>query len=306
MTTPVVALCICTFRRPEGLRHLLGHVEKLDFDGQLHICVADNDAGAEGIAVVEALADDYRWPVEAHPVTDRGISYSRNTAAAAALRHNPAFVAFLDDDEWPEPQWLQELLRVQQATAADAIGGPTLSVFPESADDEAKQNQYYGADLKLPDGSACQLEAAGNFMVRASTLEALAPHFFHPDFALSGGEDLAFFMTLRDRQARMHWASEARVHETVPDDRLSIEWLRKRVIVIANSRVHVMRMLEPGIAASLVRGIKTIGLGSVASLLTLAGLLHKGLSERARIMRWKFWGKLTAHLQMRVQRAEGR
>ena len=218
-----IAICICTFRRPEGLRNALEHVAKLSFDGELTVVVADNDAAGEGLGVCKQLAADFRWPILSTAVSDSGISYSRNAAATLALTVNPDFVAFLDDDDWPEPEWLTELLRVQEQQDADAVGGPTLSVFPENTPESAKQNQYFGADLGLPDGSACQLEAAGNFLIRTSALKQLGPEFFHPAFAQSGGEDLAFFMSLKKHNAKMHWATNAVMNESVRAGRRSVE-----------------------------------------------------------------------------------
>ena len=301
-----IAICICTFRRPEGLRNALEHVAKLSFDGELTVVVADNDAAGEGLGVCKQLAADFRWPILSTAVSDSGISYSRNAAATLALTVNPDFVAFLDDDEWPEPEWLAELLRVQEQQDADAVGGPTLSVFPENTPESAKQNQYFGADLGLPDGSACQLEAAGNFLIRTSALEQLGPEFFHPAFAQSGGEDLAFFMSLKKHNAKMHWATNAVMNESVPADRLSVEWMKQRVIVIANSRVRVTKMLQPGLLSALERVAKTCALFAQASLMSLLGLFSKPMADKAQILRWKFWGKLTAHLQVNISRAEGR
>ena len=51
---PHVYLCVPTFRRPEGLRKLLAHVERLAYAGPIDVVVVDNDAeGRAGAAVVE-------------------------------------------------------------------------------------------------------------------------------------------------------------------------------------------------------------------------------------------------------------
>ncbi len=301
-----IALCICTFRRPEGLRKALTYVEKLDFDGEVIVCVADNDAQGEGLEVCRALADSYRWPIFTTGVEQSGISFSRNACSALALHHSPDFIAFLDDDEWPEADWLQQLLKVQQDNDADAVGGPTISVFPDNTPASQQRNEYYGADLRVADGAACQLEAAGNFLIRTSTLEAMGPDFFHPDFAQSGGEDLAFFMKLEQQGAKMHWATQAKMNEAVPSDRLSTEWLKQRVIIIANSRVRVMRMLQPGLPATLIRCAKTCALFAQAMIMSAVGLISPPVAEKARILRWKFWGKFTAHMKFNLSRMEGR
>ncbi len=302
-----VAVCICTFRRPDGLSNLLDHLARLDWEHDLEVFVADNDAtGQQGHAIVQSLPADYRWPVSSDLVERQGISFSRNRVVAMALESTPDLVAFLDDDEWPSEQWLKELVRVQQTTDAGAVGGPTLPVFPEGTDAFFTGNPYYGADEQLVDGSQCVLNAAGNFLIRASILEELAPEFFNPEFALTGGEDLAFFYVIQQRGHRMSWAAKAIVHESVPPERLTREWIRSRVVAAANIRVHVMRKYEPGLVSSLVRAVKTAGLVPVSAVMTLAGLFHTPTAHAAQRMRWRFEGKLTAHLKHKLFRDEGR
>ncbi len=302
-----IAVCICTFRRPQGLSRLLEQLAAINWENDLVVAVADNDQALhEGLDTVAALPDDYRWKVVSSAVEHRGISFSRNTATRLALAESPDLIAFIDDDEWPSPNWLEELYRVQRDTGADAVGGPTLPVFPDSATETQKRDPYFGADLNLPDGSACQLEAAGNFLVKASVLRDMQPEVFNPAFALSGGEDLAFFTQMKQAGLAMHWAAEARVFESVPEERLSPDWMRRRVMLIANSRVHVMSLLEPGILPAAVRCLKTAALFVQATLVTASALASRSQVAKAQALRWKFWGKLTAHLSIKPQRLEGR
>lgn len=302
-----IGICICTYRRPEGLSNLLTHLSNLDTEHNVFVAIADNDnEEQQGIEVAKSIASSYKWPMYWKVVGQTGISYSRNAVSLIALQQKPDLVAYLDDDEWPSNNWLQELVRVQLKYNADAVGGPTCAVFPSEATTEQQKNSYFGADLKLPDGSACQLEAAGNFIIKASVLSELMPEPFDPQFALSGGEDLAFFMRLKQAGYSMHWAANAKVSESVSTDRLSVKWMQRRVMLIANSRVHVMRKAEPGLRPALIRGCKTIALFAYAGLTSLMGLVIPDYANKARILRWKFWGKFTAHLRRNPQRIEGR
>jgi len=299
-------VCICTYRRPDGLRELLYSLRELDgITNGMHVIVVDNDAAGEGAAVCDALPNDFPLNVHASVEPQAGISPARNAAVRNALAFKSEFIAFLDDDEQPSQQWLSELHRIQQQTNADVIGGPTLSVFPDNISDDIKQNPYYGADLGMTDAQPCQLQAAGNFMIRSSVIESMAPEFFHPAFAHSGGEDLAFFTQLAANGATMAWAANAIVHEDVPASRLSESWLKQRVINIANSRVRVMQMLQPGATKALVRGLKTCALFAWAAANTIAALVMPERRESARLLRWKFIGKLTAHLRIATTRGEG-
>jgi len=298
-------VCICTYRRPEGLRTLLNSLTSLTDAAGIQIVVVDNDAAGEGAAVCQTLPSDYPFTVHAKVEPQAGISPARNEAVNTALSLQPEFLAFLDDDERPSLNWLSELLRIQKITNADVVGGPTLSEFPDGIDEEQKNNPYFGADLGIADGAACQLQAAGNFLIKADVVKSMAPTFFHPAFAHSGGEDLAFFTQLAQQGASMHWAANAVVHEAVPANRLTDSWMKSRVINIANSRVRVMQMLQPGLLKAVVRALKTVALGTVASLITVVAVLLPGKREQARMLRWKFWGKLSAHLRIATTRGEG-
>lgn len=299
-----IVLCICTYRRPEGLKKLLNSLPALDNIPDLEVVVADNHQEREGIAVCKSLPAEYPFLIHTVSATEPGISAARNAATAEALRQAPDLVAFLDDDEWPESQWLAELLRIQQRHGADLVGGPTRPVFPSHADMKLRENAYYGADMQLADGAACVLQAGGNFLIKAEVLKPFAPDFFHPAFAHSGGEDLAFFMQLQQHGYSMHWAANAIVHEPVPDSRLDEGWMRRRIITIHNSRVRVMQLLQPGLSHSVVRGLKTCALGAVAVGSSCLAWLSPAHREKAQQLRWKFMGKFTAHMGKMTVRNE--
>ena len=317
-----LVVAICTYRRPDGLARLLDALTALEppveSPGQapgaapvrlgeaLDVVVIDNDAAGAGLALArERAGTGYAYRLHAHLEPEPGLSAARNRAVAEALALGPDLVAFLDDDEWPERQWLAELVRVRAEYGADAVGGPTRPVFPEGTDAATRACAYYGADLGVPDGAACRLEAGGNFLTTRAALEAAGPPWFDPAWARTGGEDLAFFTALARRGGRMRWAARAVVHEPVAPERLGADWLRARIVNIANTRVRIMQRLEPTLSARAVRGIKTAGLCTVALALSGAGLASGALAERGRLLRWKAWGKLTAHAGRTTLRGEG-
>jgi len=298
-------LCVCTYRRPDSLRELLLALPDLEQSQDLRVVVADNDAAGEGAAVCNDLPENYPFPVYALIEPTPGISFARNAVVNKALTLEPELLAFLDDDETPEPNWLAELKRVQREQDADAVGGPTLSVFPAGTAEHIISNPYYGADMGIADGESCTLQAAGNFLIKADTIKLLEPVFFPPEFAHSGGEDLAFFAKLAKLGTRMHWAANAIVHEPVPESRLDPDWIKQRVINIANSRVRVMQILEPGLIPKLIRGLKTTALFCQSTLFSIISIVVPSWRKEAQMLRWKFWGKFTAHLRKVNVRGEG-
>ena len=110
-----IAICICTFKRRDLLSKLLQGVSEQTFSKvsvpEITIVVVDNDSArsAEDIC----LAAPQRWPIKYVVEPRRNMASIRNRAVLEA--GNPEFVALLDDDEVPTPQWLDELLSTRVA-----------------------------------------------------------------------------------------------------------------------------------------------------------------------------------------------
>src|SRR5687768_10946656 len=105
--TPVdhITVCICTYRRPRMLMHLLGRLQNQDTDGQFtySLVVVDNDAAESARPAVEACMQQSAVPMRYLCEPERNISSARNRAVTSAAG---AFVALIDDDEFPEESWL--------------------------------------------------------------------------------------------------------------------------------------------------------------------------------------------------------
>ncbi len=307
-----VAVCICTCRRPEGLERLLRALARLDWPERLEIVVVDNDEAEAGRGVCERLlAEGYRWPLSHALEPKRGISPARNRAVAMALAKNVDFIAMLDDDEWPERQWLAELIRVQREQGADLVGGPVLPELPASRASwiDAVVDECYGADQKLPDGAPCKLWASGNFLGRAACFAALMPEVFRAEFGLSGGEDFEFFWRLGAMGYTMRWAANAVAHEAVPESRMTIDWVRRRMVVKGNAQVRIFRLHAPSRMAEAVRLAKTGALFATGFGQYLLGLARPDIRMRGQLRLWRALGKLQAHVgrtMTRPERIEGR
>src|SRR5262249_31641540 len=126
-----VAICIATWRRPQGLLALLQSLDALVFEGpepELCVIVADNDERESAHAVCESARDWLRHPLHYVVEKRRGIPQARNASLLAALGRVD-WIAFADDDEVADPRWLDALLRAQLASGADVVSGPVVPRF---------------------------------------------------------------------------------------------------------------------------------------------------------------------------------
>lgn len=262
---PEIVVAIPTFKRPISLARLLGALEKLETEARLIVVVADNDAEEHsGYDFCRSICAQYRWPLDPVIAEERGIAQVRNTLVARALSYPEAqFVVMLDDDEWPSPQWLDELLKVQAATGADVVEG---SILFEGGDHHGKGFDGVSS-MRRPTGLQAMLEGAGNILVTRACLEKMASPWFDPSFALTGGEDRDFFERVKASGGHFAWADEALAYTVVPAKRQSLDWILKRAYGIGNTEMRIFLKYRPNRRARLVEAVK------IASALLLTPVL---------------------------------
>ena len=233
-----VDVCIVTYRRPLGLQRLLGGLEQLRLEPEidLRVVVVDNDADGSARAICEGARLWLRHPLVYRVEKRRGIPQARNTALGVALGRAD-FVAFVDDDEVPEPAWLREMLRVQQLHGADAVGGPVVPVFESPA--PAWIECFFDRPRHVT-GERLRVAYTGNVLVSTRALAGM-DRLFDERLALTGASDTEFFERFAQRAHRIVWADDAQVLEFVPRSRVRCRWLLKRAFRVGTSSAFIGR-----------------------------------------------------------------
>jgi len=286
-----VVIAIPTCKRPKSLARLLNAIAALKTDAEVSVLVADNDAEAhQGFDLCESLSASYRWPLQAVIEPERGIAPARNRLVSEALKTDAHFIAMIDDDEWPDPDWITRFLETQKQTGADLLQGSV--VFLRDAPGVI-------ADIRHPTGPVDMLEGAGNLMIRRQVLEETPAPWFDPAFALTGGEDRDFFMRLKRAGFRFGWADEALAFGRVAASRQRLGWMMRRAYSNGNSDMRVLLKHRQGILPLVRESLKIIG----ALLLSLPLALILGFSPNHRsrplVMFMRAVGKLTAMIGLR-------
>ena len=232
---PRVAVCVATYKRPQMLAHLIESLNELSFDTsppELRIIIIDNDSAESARSVCEQWQPRLRWPLEYYVETRRGISFARNRALAKA-GESVDFIVFIDDDEVPESQWLNELLRVQTAYTADVVAGPVLPHFPEDVPDWVVKGQHFDHD-RHQTGERLKIASTGNVLVRRGVFEQIG--VFDERLGLTGGEDRHLFMRASRAGFKMIWADEAVVWDWIPASRTNMKWILLRFYRMGTTR----------------------------------------------------------------------
>jgi predicted glycoside hydrolase/deacetylase ChbG (UPF0249 family) len=234
LATPHIAVCICTYKRPAELTRLLNAIEKQRTDGRFafSIVVADNDEARSGEAAVEEARRRMSTPVKYCAEPAKGIARARNAVMANALADQlaPDYFALIDDDEFPEPDWLLNLLTTCGEYGVDGVLGPVKRHLDAGAPEWLKRTRLYDRVVH-PTGMAVAWRGSrtGNVLLKRDVIGRDETPF---RVEFTAGEDQDFFRRKIEEGRRFVWASEAVVYEELPPAR----W--KRMYFVRKALLH--------------------------------------------------------------------
>lgn len=248
---PHISVCIPTFKRPVLLDRCLGAMQGQGSRGfSYSIVVVDNDVEESARGVVDGWRGRSCAPLgyDVEPV--QNISLARNRAVANARGD---FIAFVDDDEFPEPNWLREMFEACGRLSADGVLGPVIPLFEGTPPKWlvksglcARKSFQTGArmnDLKHM--------RSGNLLFRHD-ISVGDSMLFDPRFGLTGGEDTEFFERMMNKGRQFAWCNEGVVHEMVPKERQSRAYHLKRAMIRGLAAADQYPFLGTGTLKSII------------------------------------------------------
>jgi succinoglycan biosynthesis protein ExoM len=218
-----INVCICTYKRSAFLNRLLNdlrHQETGDrFTYSIVICDNDHLRSAEPLVAEFAATSNIAVKYCVEP--QQSIALARNKAVQNATGD---YVAFIDDDEFPEKNWLQTLFVACEKYGIDGVLGPVKPAFGEGVPEWIVKGRFYDREchetgLVLAPGQT----RTGNVLLKATVLRDINPPF-RPEFR--AGEDVDFFRRAIEHGHVFIWCNEAVVYEVVPPSR----WTRTHLL----------------------------------------------------------------------------
>ena len=147
------------------------------------------------------------------------------------------FIAFIDDDEIPESDWLAELLRVQEYYKADVVTGPCLPRYVEPPPRWIEEGGFHETQ-RHPTGTLRHVAFTHNALVRTAVFHGMN-HHFDEEIAHGGGSDGEFFKRVFAAGFQITWADNAIVREIIPASRSSVRWIMQRGFRVGTSSAWV-------------------------------------------------------------------
>jgi succinoglycan biosynthesis protein ExoM len=228
-----ISVCICTYKRPQMLSNLLSKLEDQVTENLFtySAVVVDNDASQSGKDAVTVCQDKSLIKINYFCEPQQNIALARNKAVENAKGN---FIAFIDDDEFPEATWLLHLYKALRRFNADAVLGPVIPHYPADAPEWLIKSKMcerpshktgtilYGSETRT-----------GNVLMDMRMFEN-STYRFDSKFGRTGGEDITFFSMMEKKGKVYVWCEEAPVYETVPPERWSKEFYIKRNLRIGS------------------------------------------------------------------------
>lgn len=267
MRTERVAICVCTYRRPEMLKRCLRSiaVQEAGPDLDVIVVVVNNDPETPRLGERLQLDEQIRLPVYWTDQPKRGIAAARNAALNAALKVGADWIAFIDDDEIAEPDWIAALMAPEYREVPILVG-PVLTEYPEPLPFWiSEKKRLKGA--KGREGERMKTGATGNVRIAAALV--LAGMRFDERLGLGGGEDNEFFTSAHQAGHEIRRTLRAMVTEPAHPERMSYWSQTHRAYWCAASELRRVA-IRRGWAGALLRKAHTVPLNLLLGVLELS------------------------------------
>lgn len=268
-----IDVCICTFRR-SFVTDTLKSVEmaQTPLGAEVRVIVIDNDEIPSAKDRVAAVAVTMSRPVRYVHTPGANISIARNAGLDAS---DADWIAFLDDDEIADPEWLVALVDCQIETGADAVFGHSKANYGADAPAWIVQGDFH-SQFAAPRAGVVQTGHTCNALLRWADAPWRKERF-ELERGRAGGEDTEFFFRLHRMGARYAIADGSIVREDVPPARLQLSWLLRRRYRIGQSY-----------ASSTTRLTERVGMFVSSAVKSTYCLLRAALAV-ANVERRAFW-----------------
>jgi succinoglycan biosynthesis protein ExoM len=243
-----IAICICTCDRSDSLRKLLSALSGIEFGSldasQMFFVLVDNKPDGRARVFCDQARARLPLPIHFAEEPERGISFARNRAISTALAHGAEFIAFIDDDDLPRPDWLVHLVERQRLTSADLVIG--TGQMPDNLVPESLRGIEFLQPRELERVDRWGLPSwAGTSNVLISRNVAVqlgqAGPVFRPQFALTGGGDTDFFIRARIAGFSVAVAEDSVVLRNWDATRLTWRGVFRRAFRLGCATMHIYR-----------------------------------------------------------------
>lgn len=234
---PDITVVLCTFNRAQWLPGVIASLANQRTEGAFsyELLIVDNASIDSTPHVAQSEVANANLPMHYVCEDTPGVSAARNRGIQEARGE---WVAFCDDDQLADPQWLAELFELARRKECRVVGGAVHLVRTnqdtdgQSLGDSANERlSSYLENLLAPGGRSQRVKRfsrrdalnSGNQMVHRTVFGQVG---VYNESCREGGEDTDWFLRLIAAGIEAWFTPTAVMRHLVPDYRLSVEYLR--------------------------------------------------------------------------------
>lgn len=225
-----ILITCCTYNRPLALDKLLNSLLKLNYPANIkvEILIVDNDKKETAKNIVnkyQKISD-----IKINYVTEEhlGLASVRNKALQEAIELNASHIAFIDDDEIADSNWLVEHINFYNNNENIYVSsGPTYAYFEKEYPKYITESNVFKRTTTKKQGQIRKNCATGNVffplnLIIENNLK------FSERYNFLGGEDGDFFNKITELGFDIGWNNKAINYEVINDERANVIWIIKR------------------------------------------------------------------------------
>jgi GT2 family glycosyltransferase len=221
MAKPTISVNICVYDPGGLLEGVLDCMTRQETHGRFtfEIVVIDDDPSGSTAHCVATFASSSPVPIRYVEAEGKGVSHARNTGVENSYG---TWIAWFDQDQSAEPNWLPELYSIACETGADWVDGPRDLLLTD--DQKSRLNDFLKACLgEISEGNIVHqnvrryASCTGNALVRKSVFETVGGF---DESIIDGWEDWDYMRRLRAQGFTSWYSPRAIVHHIVPPARL--------------------------------------------------------------------------------------
>ena len=282
-----LVVCVPSYRRNLQLKGLLGDLLVLTHPApeqvRVEILVVDNNPDGRAKQVVDTLTKEEQGRFEIGYVheTRPGVAFVRNRALSVAQDRD--FVAFIDDDERPDKDWLKALWKRWLDTGADVVFGSVEARYAEGAPNWILRGDFH-SKMAPEDVIRNRPGATDNCLIDVRRVRDMQLSF-DENLSLIGGEDTLFFDDMLSKGATFADASGAITYETVPEERATLDWLKTRWRRTGYTDAMMISRRRPGGIRRVAAFLDGVARLSVGGSMVAAAYAQSGFRMHERVAR---------------------
>ncbi len=225
-----IIIACCTYKRTYSLSRTIESLGNLNLPNKIktEILVVDNDENQSAKNIVKKYQKSLK--ITLRYVTERqlGLANVRNRALKEAISLNATHLAFIDDDEVADKNWLLSHVDFYNENKDISVcSGPTFSKFEKSYPKYITESHVFKKATSKKDGQTRKSCATGNVFFSLEIVKSNNIYFLK-EFNYIGGEDGDFFARIYQQGYKIGWNNYAITYEFIDESRANLPWIFNR------------------------------------------------------------------------------